>query len=323
MQIKLYRYQLPLTQPLTINGVTVAVRDGFYVQLDSHWGEIAPPLDADLTAVEQDLTAACQRLRQGLPHNARMPAVQFGLDCALAQLSSQPLTLDKTLFSLPLLEGPRDPIVRAWRCRRIHPQQAWLTLTGELHYDAGLIRELCLLAPTVRLILDAACRLSPAYLTDLWAHIDGTRIDGLLDPSTDLSAARALAEQHAIPIALDLAHYPQFSAPLFPPLSPRADNPQSSSPPLAELAFAKVIILRPAQLGGLVHCQELSHQARRLGLEVLLGDSLQSGLGQAQLAQLSRQWLPDAPLALGRCRYLLDSGINEQGLPNMCGLTPL
>ena len=314
MLINLYRYQLPLTLPLTINGVTVAVREGFYVQLDGHWGEIAPPLEGDLQDIAQDLNAACQHLRQGQPHNAQQPAVQFGLDCALAKVSSAPSTAEQTPFSLPLLEGPRDPIVRAWRCRRVHPKRAWLTLTGDMHYDAGLIRELCLLAPTVRLVLDAGGRLSNEQTADLWARIDGQRIDWLLDPSFDLTEAQALAEQHAIPVALDLARYPGFSS---------AEGTLTAHQRLPELAFAKAIILRPAQLGSLAHNQALASAAHALGLEAILGDSVQSGLGQAQLTQLSRQWLPDAPLALGRCRYLLDSGINEQGQPVMAGLSPL
>lgn len=316
MLINLYRYQLPLTMPLFINGATITLREGFYVQIEGHWGEITPPLDGDALAIERDLSAACQRLCQGLPHNAQQPAVQFGLDCALTKVSSAPLTVEQAPVSLVLLEGSRDPLVRAWRCRRVHPKRAWLTLTGDVHYDAGLIRELCLLAPEVRLVLDAGGRLDVQQISNLWARIETSRIDWLLDPTYNLVEARALAEQHALPVALDLARYSDFSATI-------ASNAKSMKAALTGLTFAKTIIIRPAQLGGLVHNQRLITQARALGLAVMLGDSLQSGVGQAQLSHLSRLWLPDAPLDLGRCRYLLHSGINEQGQPLIHGLTPL
>lgn len=318
MHINLYRYQLPLTMPLTINGATIAQREGFHVEIAGHWGEISPlpnglsngQADSNVS-LEQDLQAAVARLRLGLAHEASLPVVQFGLDCALAKVSSAPFTVDHALFSLPLLEGPRDPLVRAWRCRRVHPERAWLTLTGDVHYDAGLVRELCLLAPTVRLVLDAAGRLDKEQIAGLWQRIDGSRIDWLLDPSADLPTAKALAEQYSMPVALDLVRYSDFTS---------AAAPNSA---ITELAFAKAMIIRPAQLGGLAHNQQLATQARDLGLEVMLGDSLQSGLGQHQLAHLSHHWLPGAALALGRCRYLLDSGVNEQGLPAIAGLTPL
>lgn len=323
MPINLYRYQLPLTMPLTINGATIAQREGFYVEIEGHWGEISPlpnglsneQADSDVS-LEQDLQAAVERLRQGLAHEASLPAVQFGLDCALAKVSSAPFTADHApsslpLFSLPLLEGPRDPLVRAWRCRRVHPERAWLTLTGDVQYDAALVRELCLLAPTVRLVLDAAGRLDKTQIEGLWQRIDGSRIDWLLDPSADLPTAKVLAEQYSMPVAFDLARYSDFTSATTPNLA------------ITELAFAKAMIIRPAQLGGLAYNQQLAAQARASKLEVMLGDSLQSGLGQHQLAHLSHHWLPGAALALGRCRYLLDSGVNEQGLPAIAGLTPL
>ena len=315
MLINLYHYRLPLTMPLLINGASVAVREGFYAEIDGHWGEISPSLDSDLQRVERDLNAACQRLRQGLAHDATLTAVQFGLDCALAKVSSTQLTVEQAPTFLALLEGARDPLVRAWRCRRVHPKRAWLTLTGDLHYDAGLIRELCLLAPEVRLVLDAAGRLAAQQIGDLWARIETSRIDWLLDPASNLAEARALAEQYLIPVAFDLSRYSGFSSAI--------TAKQTTTQALAELAFAKAVLIRPAQLGGLLHCQQLTLEARTLGLEVMLGDSLQSGIGQAQLSHLSRQWVPDAPLALGRCRYLLDSGIDEQGQPKTHGLTPL
>lgn len=308
MQITIYAYELPLTLPRLINGTALERRQGFYINIGGAWGEIAPLPDSSLHEVQQDLQQACRRLRQGLAHGAAIAAVQFGLDCALARISTAACTTDDSAPSLPLLEGPRDPIVRAWRCRRVHPARAWLTLTGDVQYDAGLVRELCLLAPNVRLILDAGGRLSPEQLSGLWQRIDGNRIDWLLDPALDMVTGYRLAEQHQMPVAFDLARYHEKS------------DLMTMLPQLEQL---KAVVLRPAELGGFATCQQLIEQARLRGLEVMVADSLQSGLGQRQLARLSQQWNPHTQAALGRCRYLLDSGINDQGQPHITGLKPI
>ena len=308
MQIEIYAYELPLTLPRLINGTALERRQGFYINIDGAWGEIAPLPGSSLQEVQQDLQEACQRLRQGLAHDAAIAAVQFGLDCALANISTAAWAADDSAPSLPLLEGPRDPIVRAWRCRRVHPTRAWLTLTGNVQYDAGLVRELCLLAPNVRLVLDAGGRLDSEQLSALWQRIDGSRIDWLLDPALDIPTGQQLAEQYQLPVAFDLARY-------------HAESGVMARLPRFEQL--KAVVLRPAELGGLATCRQLIEQARLKGLEVMVADSLQSGLGQRQLARLSQQWNPDTLAALGRCNYLLDSGINDQGQPHLTGLTPI
>ena len=311
MQIAIYAYELPLTMPLVIDGTTLTQRCGFYVSINGHWGEVSPQLQASsdqLLAVEQDLLAACQRLRQGLAHGAALASVQFGLDCALAKISSATRVADDSAPCLPLLEGPRDPIVRAWRCRRVHPTRAWLTLTGNVPYDAALVRELCLLAPNVRLVLNAGGRLTSEQLFSLWQRIDGSRIDWLLDPASDMLTGQHLAEQYRMPVAFDLARYHTESGVMA--MLPR-------------FSLLKALVLKPAELGGFGHCQRLLEHAHQQGLEVIMTDSMQSNLGQRQLARLSQQWNPGSPAALGRCRYVLGSGVNDQGQPDTARLTPL
>ncbi|MFP2768834.1 o-succinylbenzoic acid (OSB) synthetase [Oceanisphaera sp. KMM 10153] len=297
MQIAVYAYELPLTMRLAINGTSLSRRRGFYVDINGHWGEIAPLPGESLVDAEQDVLAACRRLSQGREHGARLPSVQFGLDCALAGVSEMD---GDTASSLPLLEGARDPIIRSWRCRREHPSRAWLTLTGDVQHDAGLVRELTLLAPSLRLVLDAGGRLSPEQMTGLWQRIDGERVDWLLDPAADMDAGQQLAERHGWPVAFDLARYAGTDYCVFDEL--------------------KALVLRPSQLGGLALCRQLIEQARRQGLEVMLADSLESGLGCRQLAHLSQQWNPGRPAALGRLRYLLDQGMDDKGRPDMARL---
>lgn len=314
MQITMYRYQLPLTMTRVINDTQLTQRHGFYANINGSWGEVAPPFEASpkqQLAIEQDLVTACQQLRQGLPHGATYPAVQLGLDCALANISTAAAIAGDSAASLPLLEGPRDPIVRAWRCRRVQPDRACLTLTGDVQYDAGLVRELCLLAPNLRLVLDAGGRLTPEQLLGLWQRIDGSRIDWLLDPAQDITTGQHLAEHYQMPVAFDLARYAALFA-----------HPVSVTLP-TEFAQLKALVLRPAELGGLNLCQQLFEQGRAQGLEMIIGDSLQSDLGQRQLARLSQRWNPGMSATLGRCQYLLNTHVNDAGQPDVTRLTPL
>lgn len=308
MHITTYRYQLPLTMARVIDNTTLVQRSGFYININGFWGEIAPPPTASddaLLAIEQDLRLACQRLRKELPHGATTAAVQFGLDCALARVSSAMARDDDSAPSLPLLEGPRDPIVRAWRCRRVQPDRAWLTLTGDVQYDAGLVRELCVLAPNVRLILDAGGRLTPEQLLGLWQRIDGHRIDWLLDPASDIATGQQLAQQYQLPVAFDLVRY----------------STASTLPVATPFAELNAIVLRPAEIGSFDRCLQLLQQAHRQGLEVIIGDSLHTRLGQQQLARLSHAWNPGVEAALGRCRYVLDTQVNDLGQPDITQLT--
>ncbi|MDP5293202.1 o-succinylbenzoic acid (OSB) synthetase [Oceanimonas sp. CHS3-5] len=295
MSISVYRYALPLTREKLIDGVTVRRRHGFYVNINGHWGDVAPPLTADPAATEAELLAACERLEQGLEPDATLPWVRFGLGCALAPLAAAPAP------SLPLLEGERESIIRAWRCRRVQPTRAWLTLTGDVQFDAGLVRELSILVPGLRLVLDAGGRLSEAQLIGLWRHIDVRAIDWLLDPGTNEAETRRLAQQHGWPVALS------------------AERCGGVVPaPFEEL---RALVLRPSLLGKPARCRLLAEAAQDRGMEVMLAGNLESGLGHQHIAQLAGELTPNCPALLDGLRYLLHSGVNAQGQPQAQNLT--
>ncbi|GAA3550741.1 o-succinylbenzoic acid (OSB) synthetase [Zobellella aerophila] len=300
MRIAVYGYELSLTMALTINGTPLGRRRGLYVCIEGCWGEVAPLPGESRESLEEardELLAACERLARGEPHDARLPSVQFGLDCALTGIDGEAAP------SLPLLEGEREPIIRAWRCRREHPRRAWLTLTGEVQHDAGLVRELTLLVPSLQLVLDAGGRLSEEQLAGLWRRIDPGRIEWLLDPAADMAASQRLAEDHGWPVAFDLGRHASTDYPVFEQL--------------------KALVLRPTQLGGLGLCRELAGQAQARGLEVVVADSLESGLGNAQLARLAHRWAPGRAAMLNRLRYLLDKGMDGNDQPDLGRLTLL
>ncbi|WP_107852109.1 o-succinylbenzoic acid (OSB) synthetase [Oceanimonas marisflavi] len=295
MPISVYRYALPLTKEKVIDGVAVRRRHGFYVNIDGYWGEVAPPINADITATETELLAACQRLEQGLEPGATLPWVRFGLGCALAPLTASPAP------SLPLLEGEREPIIRAWRCRRVHPTQAWLTLTGDGQFDAGLVRELSLLVPGLRLVLDAGGRLSEAQLVELWRHTGGRATDWLLDPGASAADTQRLARQHGWPVALS------------------ADRCGGDVPAVFE--GLKALVLRPSLLGEPARCRQLANSAKAQGLQVMLAGNLESGLGHHHIAQLAGELTPESTAQLDGLRYLLHSGVNTEGQPQAQNLT--
>ncbi|OXY81447.1 o-succinylbenzoic acid (OSB) synthetase [Oceanimonas doudoroffii] len=289
MPISVYRYALPLTKEKQIDGVAVRRRHGFYVNIDGHWGEVAPPVTAELADTEAELLAACERLTQGLEHQATQAWVRFGLGCVLTPPTAAAAP------SLPLLEGEREPIIRAWRCRRVHPTRAWLTLSGDVQFDAGLVRELTLLVPGLKLTLDAGGRLSETQLSGLWQRIDGGAIDWILDPGLDDAHTRTLARQHGWPVALS------------------ADRCGGRVP--APFEGLRALVLRPSLLGEPALCRQLADGARAQGLDVMLAGNLESGLGHRHIAQLAGELTPNSPAQLDSLRYLLHSGVNAQGQP--------
>lgn len=295
MSVSVYRYSLPLTKEKVIDGIALRRRHGFYVNMNGHWGEVAPSVTADPTATETELLAACEQLDAGLEPNATLPWVRFGLGCAQTPLTTSPAT------SLPLLEGERESIIRAWRCRRVHPTQAWLTLTGDVQFDAGLVRELSILVPGLRLILDAGGRLNEQQLIGLWRHIDGRAIDWLLDPGADEAATHALAREHGWPVALS------------------ADLCSNGTPAVFE--ELKALVLRPSLLGEPALCRQLANTARARGLQVMLAGNLESGLAHQHIAQLAGELTPERPALLDGLRYLLHSGVTTQGQPDPQHLT--
>ncbi|WMC10438.1 o-succinylbenzoic acid (OSB) synthetase [Oceanimonas pelagia] len=295
MPISVYRYALPLTKEKQIDGIAVRRRHGFYVNIDGHWGEVAPPVTTDIATTGTALLATCQRLEQGLEHNATQPWIRFGLGCALAPLTASPAP------GLPLLEGEREAIIRAWRCRRVHPTRAWLTLTGDVQFDAGLVRELSLLVPDLRLVLDAGGRLSEAQLTELWRHTGNRAIDWLLDPGTSPADTQALAQRHGWPVALS------------------ADRCGGDVPAMFE--GLRALVLRPSLLGEPAQCRRLAATAEAQGLDVMLAGNLESGLGHRHIAQLAGELTPNSPAQLDGLRFLLHSGVNAGGQPETPNLT--
>ncbi|MDV2858900.1 o-succinylbenzoic acid (OSB) synthetase [Oceanimonas sp. CAM02] len=295
MSVSVYRYALPLTKEKVIDGVAVRRRRGLYICINGHWGEVAPPVTADIAATETELLTACARLEQGLEHTATSPWVRFGLGCALTPLTAAPAP------SLPLLEGEREAIIRAWRCRREHPVQAWLTLTGDVQLDAGLVRELSILVPGLRLVLDAGGRLSEVQLAELWRHTGGRATDWLLDPGASAADTQTLAQRHGWPVAIS------------------ADRCGGKLPAVFE--GLKALVLRPSLLGEPPLCRQWANTALAQGLQVMLAGNLESGLANQHIAQLAGELTPDSPAQVDGLRYLLHNGVNTEGQPQAQNLT--
>ena len=69
MDITLYRYQLPLTQPLTFHDQTITQREGLLLHWGSSWSEIAPLPGFSretLAEAEQEAIAFLTAFKQGI-----------------------------------------------------------------------------------------------------------------------------------------------------------------------------------------------------------------------------------------------------------------
>ena len=295
MALALYRYSLPLRQPLTFNGQRVANREGLLVSINGQWGEIAPlpGFSAETLADAEAESLAClAALKRGEEAVPMLPSVQFGFDCvqyvwpknlpaALAPyplLQGEPLTLITMLGSDSngMFEGLQTPP------SRLKLKVARYAMDEELALIARLAEKL----PTTQLILDANGGWTQEEATRFCRRLPLEQIDYLEEPCSTFSDAIAVAEATGVKIALDET------------LSRNAA--WYSHPHIAAL------IIKPTLIGALDTCEALVQRARADNLRVVISSSFESDLGLSLLARLASQWAPEEPPGLDTSRWLAE-----------------
>ena len=102
MDITLYRYQLPLTHPLTFHNQTIQQREGLLLHWGSSWSEIAPPPGFSretLAEAEQETIAFLTAFKQG----KTIPVTYV-----------KPETTDDIIVVFPLWAGAMPPGVKTF-----------------------------------------------------------------------------------------------------------------------------------------------------------------------------------------------------------------
>lgn len=294
MDIALYRYALPLTQPLTFHQYTIQQREGLLLHWGSSWSEIAPLPGFSretLAEAEQETIAFLTAFKQGKTIPVIHPSVQFGLDCARR---SWPVLKHTPLPPYLLLRGTPEQIVRGWKAWEYdHPNRVKLKVARyPMRDEIAMIREMLHDAPKTKLILDANQQWTREEAWTFMSHLDATRIDYIEDPCATYADIRTVAARTGIGVALDEILTTSTDWDFFPQL--------------------KGLVLKPTLIGALDKCHDLINRAKANGVKVVISSSHESQLGNRLLALLASEWSPDQAPGLDTLRYFSDSVLDDK-----------
>lgn len=276
----LYRYNVPMDAGVVLRNQRLKTRDGLLLRLRDGeregWGEIAPLPQFSVETLEEAFNTAQVPLQHWLagqtPDECGMPSVDFGISCALAELTGA-LPNAADYRKAPLCSGDPDELFAMLQ----HLPEPLAKVKVGL-YEAvrdGMIVNLLLEAlPDLRLRLDAnrswtrqkadgfARYVTPAYRA---------RIAFLEEPCKTRDESRDFARDTGIAIAWDESvREPGFQV--------------EAEPGVA------AIIIKPSLTGSLSRCRQLATQAQQAGLTAVISSSIESSMGLTQLARVAH-WL--------------------------------
>ena len=302
----LYRFRLPLTEPLVLKGATLEHREGLLLSLEGEdgavgWGETSPlpgfsseslPDAArelgDLAAsvvgreVAGDWIGADGTLPRMLDRTDLAPSVRFGFELAAWNLyaASRGVVLPALiseraaavvplngLLAGPSAEGPEE----ARRMREDGYEAVKLKVGGRrVEEDVSLVRAVKeALGESVALRLDAnrAWKLDEAL--EFARGIEGVRVEYLEEPLADPAGLEAFTRSCGVPVALD-------------------ESLVGMAPgSLEEHRYAGAVVMKPSLLGGISRVLRLADRAMNLGIRPVVSSAYETGVGTAALVALA------------------------------------
>ncbi len=303
---KLYRYDLPFTAPLKLEGATLHRREGLLLRLAGDdgpegWGETAPlpgfseeGLDgaaARLGGLAQsmigreathDWVDPAGGLSRWLDRLDPWPSVRFGFELALwnlyaacAQTTLPDLVAPRPRTTVPvngLLSGSPEVVLgEASRMRDAGYRTVKLKAGGRtLDRDIWLVRSLGeVLGDAVSLRLDAnrAWRFEEAV--EFARGVAGVSLEYVEEPLAEPARLPELVREFGVPVALDESLVG---------IEPEALNTHR---------YARAVVLKPTLLGGISRTLRIADRALRLGMTPVVSSAYESGVGTATLVALA------------------------------------
>src|SRR5918998_4855240 len=314
----LYGYSLPLTRPLTPEGVTLHYREGLLLKLSGDdgsegWGETAPLPGFSVESreeavrqlrrlagsmvgrgVDEDWVDPCGAFGRDLDHVAS--SVRFGLELALWNLyaSSSRRTLPELVTPssravVPvngLLAGsPTDVLAEARRMKDAGYSSIKLKVgTRTVAEDVALVRALGKeLGESISLRLDANRAWGYEEAADFAGGTAGGRFEDVEEPLADPARLPDLIREFGVPVALD-------------------ESLVEMEPEKMQESFAVAFVLKPTLLGGISRTLRVAGLARRLGVTPVISSAYESGVGTAGLVALAAG-IGDRPVPAGLDTY--------------------
>lgn len=326
---RLYRYDLPLAEPLALGGETLERRSGLLLKLTAEngangWGETSPlpgfsresleeaaselgALAASLPGREMagEYSGPGDEISRWLDRMRPAPSVRFGLELAVRNLGAvaQGASLAELLSPSPsatvavngLLSGPSDTVlVEARRMRDAGYRAIKVKVGGRsVTEDAALVRALAgELGEGVTLRLDANRAWSFEESAEFARAVRGSRFEYVEEPLRDPELLPDLVRETGLPVALDESLIAMGLG------------------ALGEHRYAAAVVLKPTLLGGLSVALRLAGEASRLGMTPVVSSAYETGVGTAALVALAAAIDGGVPAGLDTYRRLADDVVS-------------
>ncbi len=332
----LYRYELPLSEPLTLGETTLHRREGLLLELTGEggavgWGEASPLPGFSGESLEE----AAEQLRdlassvvgrevtedwidpdgdfgRDLDSMDLAPSARFGFELALWNLcaASRGRSLPELITPRPaatvpvsaLISGPPDMALReASRARSAGYAAVKLKVGGRaVEEDLELVRAVEKeLGDTVALRLDANRAWSLEEAAWFARGTAGLRFEYVEEPLADPAQLPVLVRETGVRVALD-------------------ESLAGMQPGALEAhSYARAAVIKPTLVGGLSRTLRFERRASRLGLRPVISSAYETGVGtSALLALAAGVGDKEVPAGLDTYRWLAGDVVRPRlGLP--------
>ncbi|MEW6637574.1 MAG: o-succinylbenzoate synthase [Actinomycetota bacterium] len=294
---ELFRYSLPLTEPLILKSAALREREGVLLRLIGEdgregWGEASPlpgfSRESTEEATEQLRDLAARSLEDRvLPGweagtTARLcPSARFAFELAALGLlaGASEKRLSELLSPRPreavpvnaLLSGDPERVLADAAHLRAEGYGAFKLKVGarEVGEDAALVRELGGMLGGAALRLDANRAWDLEEGREFARAVSGTRIEYVEEPLSDPGLLPGLARETGLPVALD------ESLAGLEPEDLRAHR------------YARAVVLKPTLIGGISRALRFARAALEAGLTPVVSSAYETGIGTSALVALA------------------------------------
>ncbi len=303
--LRLYRYRVPLSEPLFLQGTELRYREGLLVELAAEggvtgWGEAAPlpgfstegldeatgqllGLSDNLVgrALTRDVLDPDGHFARELDTMGLAPSARFGFELALWDLyaASSGKTLPELVSTRPrptvtlgaLISSPDSAVDEARRARAAGYGAVKLKLGARgVDADVELVRAVRdALGDAVALRLDANRAWSFDEAGRFARGVAAVGIEYVEEPLADPEQLASFAADHGLPVALDES---------LAGMQPEA---------LEERVYARAVVLKPTLLGGISRTLRFARAAARIGARPVLSSAYETGVGTTALVALA------------------------------------
>ncbi len=302
----LYRYELPLSEPLELKGRILRYREGLLLELTGEggevgWGETSPlpgfsreSLDEAEAQLRDLASSMVGRQMTGdwidpdggfsreLDSMNLAPSARFGFELALWDLcaatsgrSLAELITPRPRTTVPvnaLISGPPDKVLEEASRVRSAGYEAVKLKVGRraVEEDVELVRALNVeLGTAVALRLDANRAWSLEKAERFARGTAGLGFEYVEEPLADSAQLPSFVGKCGVPVALDES---------LASMEPEALNNHG---------YARAVVLKPTLVGGISRTLRFADLASRLGMEPVISAAYETGVGTAALVALA------------------------------------